>query len=210
MNRREFLAFAAVGSAILEAVPQRQKEGFITDVDGIKVGHFTDIRRPTGCTVILYERGAVAGVDVRGSAPGTRETDLLKPTNTVDKVNAIVLSGGSAFGLETASGVMRYLEEHDSGYATAGGKVPIVPAAILYDLNVGDGKLKPNAEAGYKVGQNEKPGPGEEGGVGAGTGATVGKLKGGKPMRGGMGTASIKLPNGLVVGAIVAVNCVGD
>ena len=190
--------------------PPAQTEGFITDVEGIKVGHFTESRRPTGCTVILYERGAVAGVDVRGSAPGTRETDLLKPTNLVDKVNAIVLSGGSAFGLESASGVMRYLEEHDAGYATAAGKVPIVPAAILYDLNVGDGKIRPNADAGYKACTNAKTGPIEEGSVGAGAGATVGKIGGGKPMKGGIGTSSIKLSNGLVVGAIVAVNCVGD
>ncbi|HSU88657.1 MAG TPA: P1 family peptidase, partial [Terriglobia bacterium] len=156
------------------------------------------------------ERGAVGGVDVRGSAPGTRETDLLKPINTVDKVNAIVLSGGSAFGLDTATGVMRYLEEHDSGFQTAAGKVPIVPAAILYDLNVGDGKIRPNADAGYKACTSAKSGPVDEGSVGAGAGATVGKLNGGKPMKGGIGTSSIKLPNGLIVGAIVAVNCVGD
>ena len=215
MNRRKFLQTASAG-ALYERpgrrIPslQQQKEGFITDVDGIKVGHFTDSRRPTGCTVILCEPGAVAGVDVRGSAPGTRETDLLKPTNTVDKVNAIVLSGGSAFGLDTASGVMRFLEEHDSGYATVAGKVPIVPAAILYDLTVGDGKIRPNADAGYKACVNAKSGPIEEGSVGAGAGATVGKLNGGKPMKGGIGTSSIKMPNGLVVGAIVAVNCVGD
>src|SRR5438876_433607 len=183
---------------------------WITDVDGIKVGHFTDPRRPTGCTVVLYETGAVAGVDVRGSAPGTRETDLLNPINTVDKVHAIILAGGSAFGLDTATGVMRYLEEHDSGFQTAAGKVPIVPAAILYDLNVGDGKIRPNADAGYKACMSAKSGPIEEGSVGAGAGATVGKIGGGKPMKGGIGTSSIKLPNGLVVGAIIAVNCVGD
>jgi L-aminopeptidase/D-esterase-like protein len=190
--------------------PLQSREGFITDVDGIKVGHFTDSRRPTGCTVVLYEPGAVAGVDVRGSAPGTRETDLLKPVNLVDKVNAIVLSGGSAFGLDTATGVMRYIEEHDAGFPTAAGKVPIVPAAILYDLNVGDAKIRPNADAGYKACTNAKSGPIEEGTVGAGAGATVGKLGGGRPMKGGIGTSSIKLGNGLVVGALVAVNCVGD
>jgi L-aminopeptidase/D-esterase-like protein len=149
-------------------------------------------------------------VDVRGSAPGTRETDLLRPTNSVDKVNAIVLSGGSAFGLDTATGVMRYLEEHGYGYATAGGKIPIVPAAILFDLNVGDGRIRPNADAGYKACTSAKSGSLDEGSIGAGAGATVGKLNGGKPMKGGIGTSSIKLPNGLVVGAIVAVNCVGD
>jgi len=212
MNRRTFLGAVAVGA--MYSTPgtgfAQNKEGFITDVEGIKVGQFTDTRRPTGCTVVLCERGAVAGVDVRGSAPGTRETDLLKPTNTVDKVNAVVLSGGSAFGLDTATGVMRYLEENNFGYATAAGKVPIVPAAILYDLTVGDGKIRPNSEAGYKACQNAKPGPLEEGSVGAGAGATVGKLNGGKPMKGGLGSSSIKLPNGLVVGAIVAVHCVGD
>jgi len=213
MTRRTFLSAFSVGVMYQRqssSKPPAPTEGFITDVEGIKVGHFTESRRPTGCTVILYERGAVAGVDVRGSAPGTRETDLLKPTNLVDKVNAIVLSGGSAFGLESASGVMRYLEEHDAGYPTVAGKVPIVPAAILYDLNVGDGKIRPNAEAGYKACTNAKAGPVEEGGVGAGAGATVGKIGGGKPMKGGIGTSSIKLSNGLVVGAIVAVNCVGD
>ena len=214
MNRRVFLGGFTL-AALYERPgarrsPQQPVTGFITDVDGIKVGHFTDSRRPTGCTVILYERGAVAGVDVRGSAPGTRETDLLKPTNLVDKVNAIVLAGGSAFGLETATGVMRYLEEHDAGFATAGGKVPIVPAAILYDLTVGDGKIRPNADSGYKACTSAKSGSIEEGSVGAGAGATVGKLAGGKPMKGGIGTSSIKLSNGLVVGAIVAVNCVGD
>ena len=210
MNRRTFLG-ALSAAALLERLADAQaREGFITDVDGIKVGHFTETRRPTGCTVVLYERGAVAGVDVRGSAPGTRETDLLKPTNLVDRVNAIVLSGGSAFGLDTATGVMRYLEEHDAGYATVAGKVPIVPAAILYDLNVGDAKIRPNADAGYKACTAAKSGPVEEGTVGAGAGATVGKIGGGKPMKGGIGSASIRLANGFVVGAIVAVNCVGD
>jgi len=210
MNRRTFIGALTVAAVYDRRLFAQAREGFITDVDGIKVGHFTESRRPTGCTVILYERGAVAGVDVRGSAPGTRETDLLKPTNLVDKVNAIVLSGGSAFGLDSATGVMRYLEEHDSGYPTANGKVPIVPAAILYDLNVGDGKIRPNADAGYKACTNAKSGPVDEGNAGAGAGATVGKLGGGKPMKGGIGTSSIRLPNGFIVGAIVAVNCVGD
>ena len=183
---------------------------WITDVEGIKVGHFTDPRRPTGCTVILYETGAVAGVDVRGSAPGTRETDLLNPVNTVDKVHGIVLSGGSAFGLDTAGGVMRWLEEHGHGYQTAQAKVPIVPAAILYDLGSGDPKIRPDAEAGYQACVNAKSGPVEEGSVGAGAGATISKMAGAKRVKGGIGTSSIKLPNGVVVGAIVAVNSVGD
>ena len=208
MNRRTFGKVLAMAAFVKP--PLQSKEGWITDVSGIKVGHFTDSRRPTGCTVILYENGAVAGVDVRGSAPGTRETDLLKPTNLVDKVNAIVLSGGSAFGLDTAGGVMRYLEEHNFGFQTAAGKVPIVPAAILYDLDIGGSGIRPNADAGYAACTNAKTGPVEEGSVGAGTGATVGKVGGGRRMKGGIGTSSIKLPNGLVVGAIVAVNCVGD
>jgi L-aminopeptidase/D-esterase-like protein len=210
MNRRNFMGALAAAMVAERGGFAQSREGFITDIDGIKVGHFTETRRPTGCTVILYEQGAIAGVDVRGSAPGTRETDLLKPTNLVDRVNAIVLSGGSAFGLDSASGVMRYLEEHDAGYPTAAGKVPIVPAAILYDLNVGDGKIRPNSDSGYKACSNAKGGPVEEGTVGAGAGATIGKIGGGKPMKGGIGTASIRLPNGLIVGAIVAVNCAGD
>jgi len=184
--------------------------GWITDVEGIKVGHFTDSRRPTGCTVVLYETGAVAGVDVRGSAPGTRETDLLNPINTVDKVHAIVLSGGSAFGLDTAAGVMRWLEERGYGYQTAAAKVPIVPAAILYDLGSGDPKIRPDAAAGYQACASAKSGPVEEGSVGAGAGATISKLAGAQRVKGGIGTSSIALPNGIVVGAIVAVNAVGD
>jgi len=185
--------------------------GSITDVEGIRVGHFTDARRPTGCTAILYERGAVAGVDVRGSAPGTRETDLLEPTNLVDKVNAIVLSGGSAFGLDAATGVVRYLDERGFGYSLGGAPpVPIVPAAVLFDLTVGDARIRPTADSGYDACTKATRGPVAEGNVGAGAGATVGKLLGNKPMKGGIGTASIKLPNGLVVAAIVAVNCVGD
>jgi L-aminopeptidase/D-esterase-like protein len=216
MNRKDFLgvlsAAAVARRPLFASLPASRQpvEGFITDVEGIKVGHFTDTRRPTGCTVILYERGAVAGVDVRGSAPGTRETDLLKPTNLVDRVNAIVLSGGSAFGLDAATGVMRWLEENDAGFATAAGKVPIVPAAILYDLGVGNAKIRPTADSGYQACKNAKSGPVAEGNAGAGAGATVGKLNGGRPMKGGIGTSSIKLSNGLVVGAIVAVNCTGD
>jgi L-aminopeptidase/D-esterase-like protein len=184
--------------------------GWITDVQGIKVGHFTDSRRPTGCTVVLYETGAVTGVDVRGSAPGTRETDLLNPVNTVTEVHGIVLSGGSAFGLDAAAGVMRWLEERGHGYLTSAARVPIVPAAILYDLGSGDPKIRPDADAGYKACVDAKPGPVQEGSVGAGAGATVSKLAGAKRIKGGIGTASIALPNGIVVGALVAVNAVGD
>lgn len=182
----------------------------ITDVAGIKVGQFTDTRRPTGCTVILCEEGATGGVDVRGSAPGTRETDLLNPMNLVQQVHAIVLSGGSAFGLETATGVVRYLEERGIGYDVGVAKVPIVPAAILFDLGVGDAKIRPDAEAGYKACKAANTNPPAEGNAGAGAGATVGKLFGGKrAMKGGLGTASIKVGD-LTVGVIVAVNAVGD
>jgi L-aminopeptidase/D-esterase-like protein len=189
----------------------------ITDVAGIKVGHFTDQRRPTGCTVILVEDGAVAGVDVRGAAPGTRETDLLDPINTVQQVHAIVLSGGSAFGLDTASGVMRYLEERGIGFKLGAAVVPIVPAAILFDLPLGDPKVRPDAEAGYKACKAATSDAPAEGNAGAGAGATVGKLFGMKrAMKSGIGTASIRLNDGrsdrnrLTVGAIVAVNAIGD
>ncbi|MGE5103088.1 MAG: P1 family peptidase [Deltaproteobacteria bacterium] len=220
MNRRSFVGALALAGATrrrwFEATMESSSHslapsGSITDVEGIRVGQFTDPRRPTGCTVILYERGAVAGVDVRGSAPGTRETDLLKPWNLVDKVNAIVLSGGSAFGLDAASGVVRYLDERGFGYSLGGAPpVPIVPAAVLFDLTVGDAKIRPTAESGYDACTKASSGPVAEGNVGAGAGATVGKLLGRRPMKGGIGTSSIKLPSGVVVAAIVAVNCVGD
>jgi L-aminopeptidase/D-esterase-like protein len=187
-----------------------QRDGFITDVEGIKVGHYRDKRRPTGCTVILCEEGAVASVDVRGSAPGTRETDLLDPLNHVEKAHAILLAGGSAFGLDAATGVMRYLEERGIGYVTPFAKVPIVPAAILYDLRFGDPRIRPDAEAGYQACLSARTGPVEEGSVGAGSGATVGKMQPGLPMKGGLGTASIQLPGGAVVASLVAVNCVGN
>ncbi len=194
--------------------PAQNERGAITDVAGIKVGHFTDSRRPTGCTVILCEEGAVGGVDVRGAAPGTRETDLLNPVNTVKEVHAVVLSGGSAFGLDTASGVVRYLEERNIGFDVRVARVPIVPAAILFDLGVGDPKIRPDAGAGYKAAKAATTNAPAEGNVGAGAGATVGKLFGMKrAMKGGIGTASIKLNDGkssLTVGAIVAVNAVGD
>src|SRR5437870_2496402 len=152
----------------------------LTEVQGIKVGHHTLTERPTGCTVILVDRdGAVGGVAQRGGAPGTRETDLLNPLNLVDKVNAVVLSGGSAYGLDAAQGVMRYLEERNIGYKVAAGVVPIVPAAILMDLGFGgSAKVRPTAECGYKAAGVASNGPVVEGNVGAGAGATVGKMGG--------------------------------
>ena len=183
----------------------------LTAVTGIKVGHHTLTERPTGCTVILTEAGAVAGVDVRGGAPGTRETDLLDPVNMVQKVHAIVLAGGSAFGLDAAGGVMRYLEEKGVGFDAFVAKVPIVPAAILFDLGVGNPKIRPTAECGYAAAQAATDGPVAEGSVGAGAGATVGKTGGpARSMKAGIGSAAIALPSGLVVAALVAVNAVGD
>lgn len=215
MKRREFSRgmVALTGAALSKHAHAEQSDGgSITDVQGIKVGHFTDTRRPTGCTVLIFEKGATAGVDVRGSAPGTRETDLLNPTNSVQQVQAILLSGGSAFGLDAASGVVRYLEEHRLGFHLGSVTVPIVPAAILYDLGVGDPKIRPTAESGYKACQAASTGKVAEGNVGAGAGATVGKMFGQKSaMKSGLGTASIRVGNtGIVVAAIVAVNAVGD
>jgi len=188
----------------------------LTAVEGIKVGHITLAERPTGCTAVLFKDGTVGGVDVRGGAPGTRETDLLDPVNNVQIVNAISLSGGSAFGLDAASGVMKWLDEHNIGYPVgASGVVPIVPAAILFDLGFGGKpKVRPDADCGYRAAAAASEAPVQEGNVGAGAGATVGKTGGrsgsGGPMKAGVGSAAIKLANGLVVAALVAVNAVGD
>jgi L-aminopeptidase/D-esterase-like protein len=183
----------------------------ITDVKGIKVGHYTDREGVTGCTVVLCEGGAVGGVDVRGSAPGTRETDLMRPVNLVQEVHAVLLSGGSAYGLDAASGVMRWLEERGVGFDVGVGVVPIVPAAVLFDLAIGDPKARPDAEAGFQACRSATDGLVAEGSVGAGTGATVGKLLGPKfATKCGLGTASVKIGKGIVVGAIVAVNALGD
>jgi L-aminopeptidase/D-esterase-like protein len=217
-NSRRSVLRAAAGLAAGRAVAledpltRDQPRGSITDVGGLRVGHFTESRRPTGCTVVLFERGAVAGVDVRGSAPGTRETDLLNPINTVERIHALVLSGGSAFGLDTASGVMRYLDEFKIGYRVGSIIVPIVPAAILFDLGVGDSKIRPGEQAGYAACQAASNSAPRQGNVGAGAGATVGKMFGMKAaMKSGIGTASLAIgSSGLIVGAIVAVNAVGD
>ncbi len=174
------------------------------------MGHFTSSERPTGCTVVLTEAGAVAGIDVRGSAPGTRETDLLTPVGTVQEVHAILLAGGSAFGLDAATGVVRYLRERGLGYPTRAANVPIVPAAILYDLGLGDARIWPDAEAGYRAASEATSDTVVEGNVGAGAGATIGKTAGlDHAMKGGLGTSSYRVGD-VVVGAIVAVNCVGN
>ncbi len=183
----------------------------ITDVRGIEVGHAQDDEALTGCTVILCRKGAIAGVDVRGGAPGTRETDLLNPINLVQKVHAIVLAGGSAFGLDAATGVMRYLEEKKIGFNTGAARVPIVPAAILYDLNLGRADVRPDSAMGYRAAASASSGAPAEGNVGAGMGASVGKMFGlNLSMKSGVGTASMDIGNGVVVGAIVAVNAFGD
>lgn len=185
--------------------------GQITDVPGVKVGNKEDHNALTGCTAILFENGGVAGVDVRGSAPGTRETDLLNPINLVEKVHAIVLSGGSAFGLDSASGVMQYLEEQGIGLDVGVAKVPIVPAAVLFDLTHGNPRVRPDKSMGYEAAASADIQPFPVGNFGAGCGATVGKMAGAAHcMKGGLGSASIMLEDGLVVGAIVAVNPVGD
>jgi L-aminopeptidase/D-esterase-like protein len=185
--------------------------GALTDVAGIKVGHYTDKRAATGCTVILCEQGAVAGVDVSGSSPGTRETDLLRPGNLVEKVHAILLSGGSAFGLDAAGGVMKYLEERGFGHETSAGKVPIVPAAIIYDLNIGDSQIRPGAHEGYQACLAATGAEVTEGCVGAGTGATVGKILGvDRAVKSGLGTASQKAAGDVVVAALIVANAIGD
>jgi L-aminopeptidase/D-esterase-like protein len=183
----------------------------ITDVPGIRVGHAQDLEALTGCTVILCEGGAVGGVDQRGGAPGTRELDLLRPLHLVNEVHAILLAGGSAFGLDAATGVMRYLEEKGIGFDTRIARVPIVPAAILYDLGIGSSKVRPDADMGYQACQNASDQPPAEGNVGAGTGATIGKILGpNQAMKSGIGTASLDAGGGVIVGAIAAVNSFGD
>lgn len=184
--------------------------GAITDVAGIEVGHFTDPRRPTGCSVVIAREGAVAGVDVRGAAPGTRETDLLAPGNLVEQVHAIMLAGGSAWGLEAATGAVRWLEEHGVGLDVGVGRLPLVPAAVLFDLHVGDMKVRPDAAAGYAACAAATREPPAEGNVGAGAGAVVGKMFGLQhAMKGGVGTASVTVA-GVTVGALIACNAVGD
>ena len=184
--------------------------GHIARVLGIQVGHFTDPRRPTGCSVVLCPQGAVGGVDVRGAAPGTRETDLLDPSHLVQQVHGITLSGGSAWGLDAASGTVRWLEEQGAGLDIGVGRIPLVPAAVLFDVMLGDMRIRPDAAAGYAACQaasHERP---AEGSVGAGAGAVVGKIFGhARAMKGGIGTASFTV-DGVTVGALVACNALGD
>ena len=183
----------------------------ITDVEGIKVGHAGDFEGFTGCTVILCEDGATGGIDIRGSAAGTRQTDSLRSQHLVEEIHAVLLSGGSAFGLNAAGGVVRCLEEKGIGFLTSAARVPIVPTAIIYDLSFGDPEIRPNEEMGYRACTNATGSQVEMGSVGVGTGATIGKHYGmERAMKGGFGTASKTLPNGLIVAAAVVVNAFGD
>jgi L-aminopeptidase/D-esterase-like protein len=182
----------------------------ITDVAGIEVGHFTDTRRPTGCTVVLARGSAVGGIDVRGAAPGTRETDLLAPENVVERVHGILLAGGSAWGLDAAGGVMRWLDERGVGLTVGPARLPLVPGAVLFDLPLGDQRIRPDAAAGYSACQAASRGTPAEGNVGAGAGAVVGKIFGiHRAMKGGIGSAAITV-DGVTVGAIIACNALGD
>jgi L-aminopeptidase/D-esterase-like protein len=188
-----------------------KSHGAVTDVPGIRVGHAQNDEALTGCTVVLCEAGAVGGVDQRGGAPGTRETDALHPMHLVERVHGVALSGGSAFGLDCASGVVRYLEERGVGFDVRVARVPIVPAAILFDLGIGRADVRPDAAMGYQACLNASAVPPAEGCVGAGVGATVGKILGmGQAMKSGVGSASLRLGRGLVVGALAAVNAFGD
>jgi L-aminopeptidase/D-esterase-like protein len=181
-----------------------------TDIEDIQVGHAHNLDAATGCTVVLCEAGATAGVDVRGGAPGTRETDLLNPVNLVEKIHAVVLAGGSAFGLDAACGVMQYLEERNIGFDVQVTRVPIVCGAVLFDLTIGDHRVRPDKEMGYRACGNATNGVCPEGNVGAGAGATVGKLLGmERAMKSGLGCHAIQV-GALRIGALVAVNCLGD
>ena len=183
----------------------------ITDVPGIRVGHDTNLEAATGCTVILCDTPATGGVDVRGGSPATRETDVLRPLHMVEEVHGVLLTGGSAFGLEAAGGVMRYLEELGQGFDAGFARVPIVPTAAIFDLALGSASVRPDAEAGYRACQQASHEATSQGNIGAGTGATVGKLAGPAfMMKGGLGSASVQLDDELFVGAIVVVNASGD
>ena len=210
-RRRVLRCGASLGFAPWILSAEGPVNSTLTAVPGIRVGHWTHASGSTGCTAVLTGGGAVAGVDVRGGGPGTRETDLLRPEASVEIVHAVVLSGGSAYGLAAADGVMRFLEAAGVGYPVGGSVVPIVPAAILFDLGVGDPAVRPSAEAGFLAAEAASSEPVEVGNVGAGAGASVGKMLGReRAMRGGLGSAAVALPDGLVVGALAAVNALGD
>ncbi len=214
MKRVHLAAIAAVAVLACGGSAEQQageSSRGLTAIPGVKVGHHTLRERPTGCTVVVVENGAVAGVDVRGGAPGSRETALLEPTASAERIHAVVLAGGSAFGLDAATGVVRYLEERGVGVRFGGYTIPIVPAAILFDLPLGDGRIRPTADCGYAAAKAANADPVAEGSVGAGAGATVGKLEGrDRAMKAGIGSAEVRLRDGVIVAALVAVNAVGD
>jgi L-aminopeptidase/D-esterase-like protein len=204
-------ALAAAPLSTSGRAQQPVRRPSLTDIDGLLVGHFTHPKRPTGCTVVTSRNPFTAGVDVRGLAPGTRETDLLRPEKSVDRVHAILLTGGSAFGLDAATGVMRWLEEQGRGLDVEVARVPIVPAAVIFDLRLGDARIRPDAAAGYEAVRAAGTDPVVEGSVGAGAGATVGKMFGmARAMKSGLGSWSLARADGLKVAALVAVNCIGD
>jgi L-aminopeptidase/D-esterase-like protein len=217
MNRREFghsmaAAFALTGQSPLR--PANASGGSLTDVGGIKVGHFTDTRRPTGCTAILFDSAAAAGVDYNGSAPGESQVVLLQPVSPVERIHAIFLTGGGVLAIPAAGGVLRFCEERKVGFdwGTPNLRIPIVVSAVIDDLAVGDPRIRPDSEAAYKACVAASTGPVAEGNVGAGAGATVGKMHRGRGlggMKGGLGTASLKLGD-VVIGALAVVNAAGD
>ena len=212
VSRRRILSLGAgIATAPLAGLGATDLNSTLTAVPGIRVGHWTHRSGSTGCTAILADSGAIAGVDVRGGGPGTRETDLLRPEMSVGSIHAVVLSGGSAYGLASADGVMQYLARQGIGFPVGKSVVPIVPAAILFDLGVGDPSIRPDARSGVLAAEAASTDPVAMGSVGAGAGATVGKMFGAsRAMRGGLGSAAVSRGDGLVVGALAAVNCLGD
>jgi L-aminopeptidase/D-esterase-like protein len=204
-------AAITIVSAAGVGAQQPLRNGTLTAVPGIKVGHHTLDERPTGCTVVLIESGATASVDVRGAAPATRDTDLLNPAKMAEQIHGIALSGGSLYGLSTADGVLRYLEEKNVGIAYGGRHIPIVPGASIFDLGVGDGSIRPTADCGYRAAQAASSAAVAEGSIGAGAGATLGKLSGmERAMKSGVGSAALVMPDGLIIAALVVVNPIGD
>src|SRR3954470_10317049 len=212
--KRTLLA-AALAFSLAQHAPAQPPSGgenmTLTAIDGIKVGHFTLAERPTGCTVVLVESGATGGVEVSGGAPATRDTDLLSPTKMVEQIYGIALSGGSLFGLATGDGVLRYLEDKGVGIVYGNRHIPIVPGASIFDLGVGDARIRPTADCGYRAAQAASAAPVVEGSVGAGAGATLGKIAGMQhAMKSGVGSAAIQMPDGLIVAALVIANPMGD
>jgi L-aminopeptidase/D-esterase-like protein len=200
-----------VAQGFSPAIAQTPANATLTAVPGIKVGHHTLTERPTGCTVVLIESGATAGVDVRGAAPATRDTDLLSPSKMVEQIFGVALSGGSLFGLATVDGVLRHLEARNIGIVYGNRHIPIVPGASIFDLGVGDASVRPTADCGYRAAQAATDAPVKEGSVGAGAGATLGKISGmARAMKSGVGTAAIAMPDGLIVAALVIANPLGD